>query len=152
MSARAALTRLIPLAMSDTGQARRVADFLMAWWNRPDLGHFQIADMFGLHVAIANDITTIIGFLGQNDRGAVYIEALVSPRGCRTSSRCGASRPRRERPDCPHVSGKSVDIPTAPKRRTSERRSRTLLGRGAEEDERVRSDKGFEQTISGDFP
>jgi hypothetical protein len=35
-SARAALTRLIPIAMSDTGQSKRVADFLMAWWNGPD--------------------------------------------------------------------------------------------------------------------
>ncbi len=75
-SARAALTRLIPIAMSDTGQARRVANFLMAWWNGPDLGHFEIADLFGLDVAIANDITSVIGFLGQNDRGAVYIDSL----------------------------------------------------------------------------
>lgn len=75
-SARAALTRLIPIAMSDTGQSKRVADFLMAWWNGPDLGHFQIADIFGLDAAIANDITTVIGFLGQNDRGAVYIDSL----------------------------------------------------------------------------
>lgn len=75
-SARAALTRLIPLAMSDTGQAKRVANFLMAWWNGPDLGHFEIADMFGLDVDVANDITTVIGFLGQNDRGAVYIDSL----------------------------------------------------------------------------
>src|SRR5436305_1786365 len=75
-SARAALTRLIPIAMSDTGQARRVANFLMAWWNGPDLGHFEIADLFGLDIAIANDITSVIGFLGQNDRGAVYIDSL----------------------------------------------------------------------------
>lgn len=75
-SARAALTRMIPLAMSDTGQARRVANFLMAWWNGPDLGHFEIADLFGLDIAIANDITSVIGFLGQNDRGAVYIDSL----------------------------------------------------------------------------
>lgn len=75
-AARAALTRLIPLAMADTGQARRVANFLMAWWNGPDLGHFEIADMFGLDVAVANDITAVIGFLGQNDRGAVYIDSL----------------------------------------------------------------------------
>lgn len=75
-SARAALTRLIPIAMSDTGQSKRVADFLMAWWNGPDLGHFQIADIFGLDVAIANDIATVIGFLGQNHRGAVYIDSL----------------------------------------------------------------------------
>lgn len=75
-AARGALTRLIPIAMSNTGQARRVADFLMAWWNGPELGHFQIADLFGLDLGTANDITTIIGFLGQNDRGAVYIDSL----------------------------------------------------------------------------
>jgi hypothetical protein len=75
-TARAALARLIPLAMTDTGQARRVANFLMAWWNGPDLGHFEIADLFGLDVAVANDITSVIGFLGQNDRGAVYIGSL----------------------------------------------------------------------------
>lgn len=39
-AARAALTRLIPLAKSDTGRARRLANFLMARWNDPDLGHF----------------------------------------------------------------------------------------------------------------
>lgn len=38
--------------MSDPGQAKRVADFLMARWNGPDLGHFKIADLFGLDVAI----------------------------------------------------------------------------------------------------
>ncbi len=76
ISARAALTRLIPLAMGDTGQARRVANFLMAWWNGPELGHFEIADMFGLDIDVANDITSVIGFLGQNDRGAVYIDGL----------------------------------------------------------------------------
>jgi hypothetical protein len=58
-SARAALTRLIPIAMSDTGQSKRVADFLMAWWNGPDLGHFQIADIFGLDVVMANDMSGI---------------------------------------------------------------------------------------------
>lgn len=75
-SVRAALTQLIPIAMSDTGQPRRVANFLMARWNGPDLGHFDVADMFGLDVAIASDITSVIGFLGQNDRGAVYIDSL----------------------------------------------------------------------------
>ncbi len=75
-AARAALTRLIPLAMSDAGQARRVANFLMARWNGPDLRHFEIADMFGLDVAVAKNITSVIGFLGQNDSGAVYIDSL----------------------------------------------------------------------------
>jgi hypothetical protein len=71
----AALTRLIPIAQSDTGQSHRVANFLMAWWNGPDLGHFQIADLFGLDTAIANDIATVIGYLGQRP-GAVYIDTL----------------------------------------------------------------------------
>lgn len=71
----AALTRLLPLATDDTGQARRVANFLMAWWNGPELGHFEIADLFALDIAIANDITTIVGFLGQNKRGAIYIDS-----------------------------------------------------------------------------
>ena len=75
-AARNALDRLIEIARSDTGQARRVANFLMAWWNGPELGHFEIADMFGLDIDVANDITSVIGFLGQNDRGAVYIDGL----------------------------------------------------------------------------
>lgn len=29
---RAALARLIKIAKGDTGQSRRVADFLLAWW------------------------------------------------------------------------------------------------------------------------
>ena len=29
----AALERLIGVAQSDTGQSRRAADFLLAWWN-----------------------------------------------------------------------------------------------------------------------
>ena len=32
--------------------------------------------MFGLDIDVANDITSVIGFLGQNDRGAVYIDGL----------------------------------------------------------------------------
>lgn len=71
----AALTRLIPIAMSDTGQSRRVANFLMAWWNGPDLGHFKVADLFGLDRTVARDITTVIGYLGQRP-GAIYIDAL----------------------------------------------------------------------------
>ena len=44
----AALDRLFAIAKSDTGQSARVANFLLAWWNGVDLGHFPIADLFGL--------------------------------------------------------------------------------------------------------
>lgn len=70
-AAQKALDRLIELASSDTGQARRVANFLLAWWNGEDCGHFPIADLFGLDCTIATHITTIIGFLGQHE-GAIY--------------------------------------------------------------------------------
>ena len=69
-----ALDRLIDLARSDTGQARRAANFLLAWWNGEDCGHFTIADLFGVDATIATHITTIIGFLGQHE-GAIYPDA-----------------------------------------------------------------------------
>jgi len=69
-----ALDRLIDIARSDTGQARRVANFLLAWWNGEDCGHFPIADLFGVDSTIAAHITTIIGFLGQHE-GAIYPDA-----------------------------------------------------------------------------
>lgn len=37
-----AIGRLLKVAQSDTGQSRRVADFLLAWWNGDDMGHFPI--------------------------------------------------------------------------------------------------------------
>ena len=73
-AARNALDRLIEIARSDTGQARRVANFLLAWWNGEDCGHFPIADLFGVDATIATHMTTIIGFLGQHE-GAIYPDA-----------------------------------------------------------------------------
>ena len=73
-AARNALDRLIEIARSNTGQARRVANFLLAWWNGEDCGHFPIADLFGVDATIATHMTTIIGFLGQHE-GAIYPDA-----------------------------------------------------------------------------
>ena len=70
-AAHKALNRLIDLARSDTGQARRAANFLLAWWNGEDCGPFPIADLCGVDATIATHITTIIGFLGQHE-GAIY--------------------------------------------------------------------------------
>jgi hypothetical protein len=72
--AKAALARLIELARSDTGQARRAANFLLAWWNGPDWGDFPIADLFGVDRSIAADMTILFAFLGQH-RGAIYADA-----------------------------------------------------------------------------
>lgn len=70
----AALDRLIAVADSDTGQARRVANFLLAWWNGEEWGHFPIADLFGVDAAIADDMATLFAFLGQHG-GAIYPDA-----------------------------------------------------------------------------
>lgn len=70
----AALERLIDLARSDTGQARRAANFLLAWWDGGTWGHFPITDLFGVDRAIAADMATVFSFLGQHG-GAVYADA-----------------------------------------------------------------------------
>lgn len=71
---RQAVARLFDLAHSDTGQARRVADFLMAWWNATDLGGFDIADLFSLDRALAADMATVFAFLGSHP-GGIYADA-----------------------------------------------------------------------------
>ncbi len=44
----------------------------MVEWRR--LGHFQIADLFGLDTELARDIATIIAFLAEHP-GAIYADA-----------------------------------------------------------------------------
>lgn len=65
-------------ARSDTGQSARVANFLLAWWNGDDWGHFPIADLFGVDRDIAADMATIFAFLGQHP-GAIYADAFGYP-------------------------------------------------------------------------
>ena len=58
-----ALDRLFDLAASDTGQARRIANFLLAWWNAEELGGFDIADLFAVDAAIARDMSRVFNYL-----------------------------------------------------------------------------------------
>jgi hypothetical protein len=41
-AALAALDRLLAIAQADTGQSRRVANFLLAWWNAGECGGFHL--------------------------------------------------------------------------------------------------------------
>ncbi len=82
-STRAAFERLLDLARSDTGQARRAASFILAWWNAESLGGFDITDLFAVDAAIARDMTTVFEWLARCTN-AVYpeeyrseIEALI---------------------------------------------------------------------------
>lgn len=55
----AALKRLVAIAASDTGQARRVANFLLAWWNAANCGGFDLTDLWAVDRAIAADMMTV---------------------------------------------------------------------------------------------
>ena len=59
----AALERLITIAKSDTGQSRRVANFLLAWWNATNNGGFDLTDLWAVDTAIADDMVTVIALV-----------------------------------------------------------------------------------------
>jgi len=60
-----ALERLIAIAQSDTGQARRVADFLLAWWNAGECGGFDLTNLWGLDRSIADDMVIVFGYVAH---------------------------------------------------------------------------------------
>ena len=62
---KAALERLIRIAQSDTGQSRRVANFLLAWWNAEECGGFDLTDLWNVDSAIADDLVTVFGLLAN---------------------------------------------------------------------------------------
>lgn len=69
----AALERLLDIAKSDTGQSRRVADFLLAWWNAGSCGSFDLTTMWGCDRAIVDDMVTVFRYVGHNEH---YPDAL----------------------------------------------------------------------------
>lgn len=60
---REAVDRLLKLAQSDTGQARRVANFVLAWWNAEKFGGFDLADLFAVDAEIARDMSRVFNYL-----------------------------------------------------------------------------------------
>lgn len=58
---REAIRRLIAIALSDTGQSRRVADFLLAGHNGGENGGWDPVDLWSLDQEIAADVLTTIG-------------------------------------------------------------------------------------------
>ena len=51
------------IARSDTGQSARVADFLLAWWNGLDNGHFPMLHLSNCDAAIGEDMIVIMAYL-----------------------------------------------------------------------------------------
>ena len=62
---RGALDRLIAIAQSDTGQARRVADFLLALWNAGSCGGFDLTNLWGVDDSIADDMVIVFGYVAR---------------------------------------------------------------------------------------
>lgn len=62
---REALERLLAYAQRDTGQSRRVADFLLAWWNAGSCGGFDITTTWGLDDEIVADVITVFAFAAR---------------------------------------------------------------------------------------
>jgi hypothetical protein len=58
-----ALERLIDIARGDTGQSRKVANFLLAWWNAEECGGFDLTDVWGVDKSIAADMLTVFALV-----------------------------------------------------------------------------------------
>ena len=61
-----ALERLINVAGGDTGGARRVAEFLLSWWEGT-AGLISMADLCYLDAETREDILIILAYIAQND-------------------------------------------------------------------------------------
>ncbi|EQB33535.1 DUF7673 family protein [Sphingobium ummariense] len=65
-----AIGRLLEIALpatraAETGASPKVADFLLAWWNGDDLGHFPVLHLCNVDAVIAEDMITIMAYLAQ---------------------------------------------------------------------------------------
>ena len=68
ISALEALARLCAIARRDTGQARRVANFLLAWHNAEENGGWDPTDLWNVDTAIAADILTVLQLASETCR------------------------------------------------------------------------------------
>ena len=62
------VARLMRIARGDTGQCRRVADFLLAWHNAEENGGWDPTDLWNVDAAIAEDMLTALRFLRTENR------------------------------------------------------------------------------------
>ncbi|MGE4370757.1 MAG: hypothetical protein AB7E12_13875 [Burkholderiaceae bacterium] len=62
---RDALNRLIVIGKRDTGQSRRVADFLLSWWNAQSCGGFDLTDLWAVDEEIKQDLLHVINMIAR---------------------------------------------------------------------------------------
>jgi hypothetical protein len=61
-----ALDRLFEIASHDTHQSRRVADFLLAWWNARRDGGFDLTSLWNLDTAICEDLSIVFDLIASS--------------------------------------------------------------------------------------
>ena len=73
-----ALEELFALAERDTSQSRKVANFLLAWWNAAENGGFDLADLHGLNRHSASACAILFSWIAHS--GATPNTLGYSPR------------------------------------------------------------------------
>jgi hypothetical protein len=68
-----ALDRLLRIGRKDTGQARRVANFLLAWHNADENGGWDPTDLWSVDASIAEDMLTVVRLIRDSHS---YLDAL----------------------------------------------------------------------------
>ena len=63
-----ALGRLCQIAKRDTGQSRRVANFLLAWHNAEENGGWDPTDLWSVDTAIAEDMLAVLQLAKDSHR------------------------------------------------------------------------------------
>ncbi len=62
---RQALDRLMKIAKGNTGQCKRVADFLLSWFNGPVCGGWGVTDVWHLDIEILEDLFVVLAFISE---------------------------------------------------------------------------------------
>ena len=61
-----ALERLVKIAHCDTGQSKRVANFLLAWWNAESCGGFDLTGLWTVDHKIAQDMIAVVNLIAAS--------------------------------------------------------------------------------------
>ncbi|CDZ28711.1 hypothetical protein NOJ05_01625 [Neorhizobium galegae] len=64
---RFALEKLLGIADQDTGQGRRVGNFLLAWWNAEAHGGFDLTSLANVDREVSDDMATVCTWLAREE-------------------------------------------------------------------------------------
>ena len=61
-----ALHRLVDIARGNTGQSRKVANFLLAWWNAGSCGGWDLTELWEVDRVIADDMLAVAAIIARH--------------------------------------------------------------------------------------